>query len=137
MSVAMNERISVVTKRQGRCGSPNRPRAIGVNRPYRRSTSMFPIAPPNELRVNIRRFMRLGWLPQFALVGGIAVLFCSCEELPQQIQLPLAAVMPTPAPGWWNDQGARGEARIVVPEIEHRLAEMLDDVGAIKIDVFD
>src|SRR6266481_420079 len=30
-----------------------------------------------------------------------------------------------------------GTTRVVVPEIEHGLAEMLDDVGAIKIDVFD
>src|SRR6266404_6647414 len=30
-----------------------------------------------------------------------------------------------------------GAAGVVVPEIEHGLAEMLDDVGAIKIDVFD
>src|SRR5207244_5515361 len=30
-----------------------------------------------------------------------------------------------------------GTTRIVVPEIEHGLAEMLDDVGAVEIDVFD
>jgi lipoprotein-anchoring transpeptidase ErfK/SrfK len=77
---------------------------------------MFRIAPPNELRINIRPFMRPGWFTQFTLVGAIAVLFCSCEELPQQIQQPLAAIMPTPPPmpGWWNDEGAKGEARIVV-----------------------
>jgi lipoprotein-anchoring transpeptidase ErfK/SrfK len=77
---------------------------------------MFRIALPNELRVNIRRFMKRTRLLQFALVGAIAVLFCSCEELPQQIQQPLAAIMPTPtpAPGWWNDEGAHGEPRIVV-----------------------
>jgi lipoprotein-anchoring transpeptidase ErfK/SrfK len=104
----------MVTKRQGRGGSPNRPLAIRVNRPYH--IDMFRIAPPNELRINIRPFMRLGWFTQFTLVGAIAVLFCSCEELPQQIQQPLAAIMPTPPPmpGWWNDEGAKGEARIVV-----------------------
>src|ERR1700736_1162211 len=30
-----------------------------------------------------------------------------------------------------------GPAGVVAPEIEHRLAEMLDDIGAIKINVFD
>ena len=77
---------------------------------------MFRIAPPNELRVNIRHLMKLGRLIQFALVGAIALLVCSCEELPQQVQNPLAAVMPTPTPmpGWWNDEGGQGEARIVV-----------------------
>src|SRR5438132_5041264 len=29
-----------------------------------------------------------------------------------------------------------GTARVIVPEIEHRLAEMLNDVRAIKMDVF-
>ena len=83
---------------------------------------MFRIAPPNELRVNSRRFMRLGWPIQFALAGAIAVLFCSCEELPQQVQQPLAAIMPTPPPmpGWWNDEGASGEARIVVHLTEQK-----------------
>src|SRR2546430_3524376 len=81
---------------------------------------MFRIAPPNELRVNIRRFMKRARLLQFALVGAIGVLLCSCEELPQQIQQPLAAVMPTPAPGWWNDEGASGEPRIVVHVSEQK-----------------
>ena len=75
---------------------------------------MFRIAPPNGLRVNIRHFMKRARLLQFALVGAIGVLLCSCEELPQQIQQPLAAVMPTPAPGWWNDEGGAGPAKIVV-----------------------
>lgn len=30
-----------------------------------------------------------------------------------------------------------GATRVIVPEIEHRFAEMFDDVGAIEIDVFD
>ena len=81
---------------------------------------MFRIAPPNELRVNSRPFMKRARLLQFALVGAIAVLLCSCEELPQQIQQPLAAVMPTPAPGWWNDEGASGEPRIVVHVSEQK-----------------
>jgi lipoprotein-anchoring transpeptidase ErfK/SrfK len=81
---------------------------------------MFRVAPPNELRVNIRHFMTRNWLLQFALVGAIAALFCSCEELPQQMQNPLAAIMPTPAPGWWNDEGAGGEPRIVVQITEQK-----------------
>jgi len=91
-----------------RCGWSNQ-RDAGT------SISMFRIAPPNQLRVNMRRFMKQARLLQFALVGAIAVLFCSCEEMPQQIQKPLAAIMPTPAPGWWNDEGARGgEPRMIV-----------------------
>ena len=62
--------------------------------------------------------MKLGWLIQFALVGAIAVLFCSCEDMQQvqqQAQRTIAAVLPTPTPaGWWNDEGAHGESRIVV-----------------------
>jgi lipoprotein-anchoring transpeptidase ErfK/SrfK len=80
----------------------------------------FRIAPPNGLRVNIRHFMKRSCLLEFALVGATAVLFCSCEELPQQIQKPLAAIMPTPAPGWWNDEGAQGEPRIVVHVSEQK-----------------
>jgi hypothetical protein len=30
-----------------------------------------------------------------------------------------------------------GAARVVVPEIEHRLAEMVHDIAAVEIDVFD
>jgi lipoprotein-anchoring transpeptidase ErfK/SrfK len=84
--------------------------------------SMFRIAPPNEVRVNSRPFMKLGWFTQFTLVGAIAVLFCSCEELPQQVQQPLSAILPIPPPmpGWWNDDGAKGEARIVVHLAEQK-----------------
>jgi lipoprotein-anchoring transpeptidase ErfK/SrfK len=86
------------------------------------SIQQFRIAQPNEVRVNICRFMRLGWFTQFTLVGAIAVLFCSCEEMPQQIQQPLAAIMPTPtpAPGWWSEEGASGSARIVVHLAEQK-----------------
>jgi hypothetical protein len=42
-------------------------------------------------------------------------------------------------PGLFNLRAAilAGPARVVVPEIEHRLAERLHDVGAIEADVFD
>jgi lipoprotein-anchoring transpeptidase ErfK/SrfK len=78
--------------------------------------SIFPVEPPNELRLNIRRFMKGRWLLQFTLLGATAALFCSCEEIPQQLQQAAAAVIPTPTPmpGWWNDEGAHGEPRIVV-----------------------
>ena len=41
-------------------------------------------------------------------------------------------------PGCSNFRAAvlAGPPRVVVPEIEHRLAEMLDDVAAIEVDVF-
>lgn len=64
--------------------------------------------------------MKRGWFIQFVLAGAIAVLFCSCEELPPQVRNPLAAVMPTPAPGWWNDQGGSGSPRIVVHLAEQK-----------------
>ncbi len=78
--------------------------------------SMFTIESPNELRVNIRHFMKRGLIIQFALVGALAVLLCSCEEMPQQIQQAAAAVLPTPPPmpGWWDDSGANGDPKIVV-----------------------
>ena len=62
--------------------------------------------------------MKMTWLIRFTLVGGIAVLFCSCEDMQQiqqEAQRTLSAVMPAPTPGgWWDDSGAHGEARIVV-----------------------
>jgi len=77
---------------------------------------MFRIALLNQVRVNIRHFMKRAWIIQFALACAMAGLFCSCEEMPQQIQKPLAAIlpMPTPMPGWWDDSGAHGDPRIVV-----------------------
>jgi lipoprotein-anchoring transpeptidase ErfK/SrfK len=83
---------------------------------------MFGIAPPNQLRVNIHRFMKHRGLIQLTLSAAVAVLFCSCEEMSQQLQNPLAAVMPTPTPvpGWWDDSGASGEPRIVVHMAEQK-----------------
>ena len=41
--------------------------------------------------------------------------------------------------GLWNFMTAllAGATRVICPEILHRLAEMLDDIGTIEIDVFD
>ena len=59
----------------------------------------------------------LSWI-HVALAGAIAVLFCSCEDMQQvqqQAQRTLAAVLPAPTPGgWWEDEGAHGSPRIVV-----------------------
>jgi hypothetical protein len=78
----------------------------------------FDVAPPNQLRVNIRRSMKLRSFIQLVLPGAVAVLFCSCEDMQQvqqQAQRTLAAVLPQPTPGgWWEDEGAHGEARIVI-----------------------
>src|ERR1700693_4553479 len=84
--------------------------------------STFGIAPPNRLRVNIRSFMKHRGLTQFALSGVVALLFCSCEDMQQQLQKPLAAIMPTPTPmpGWWEDFGAHGDPRIVVNITEQK-----------------
>jgi len=89
---------------------------------FDRDFSSFTIAPPNQLRVNNRHFMKRAWIIQFALGCAMAVLFCSCEEMPQQIQKPLSAIlpMPTPMPGWWDDSGAHGDPRIVVHMAEQK-----------------
>ena len=77
--------------------------------------SIFAIETSTQLRVNIRHFMKRAWLVQIALMGAVAVLFCSCEEMPQQLKQAAAAVIPTPTPGgWWDDSGAQGEPRIVI-----------------------
>jgi lipoprotein-anchoring transpeptidase ErfK/SrfK len=48
-------------------------------------------------------------------LASTAIFLCSCEELPPQIQQPLSAILPMPSPvGWWNDEGASGQPRIVV-----------------------
>jgi lipoprotein-anchoring transpeptidase ErfK/SrfK len=63
-------------------------------------------------------------LVQFAISGAAALLFCSCEDMQQvqeQTQHALSAVMPTPTPGgWWDDAGAHGEPRIVVHIAEQK-----------------
>src|SRR2546421_11391090 len=54
-------------------------------------------------------------LIQIALMGAVAVLLCSCEEIQQPLKQAAAAVIPTPTPGgWWNDEGGHGEPRIVI-----------------------
>jgi hypothetical protein len=60
--------------------------------------------------------MKLGGLFQIAGAGAIALIVCSCEELPPGMQRPFGAVFPPPTPpsGWWNDQGISGSPRIVV-----------------------
>src|SRR6266478_3799304 len=85
---------------------------------------MFRIAPPNQLRVNIRRSMKRRSLIQIVLTGAVAVLFCSCEDMQQvqqQAQRTLSAVLPMPTPGgWWEDEDAHGDARIVVHLAEQK-----------------
>jgi hypothetical protein len=62
--------------------------------------------------------MKRLWLIPLGFSGAMALLLCSCEEMPQQMQQAAAAVMPTPTPmpGWWDDEAAHsgGEPRIVV-----------------------
>ena len=41
------------------------------------------------------------------------ILLAACEEMPQAVQRPLSAFMPTPS-GWWQDEGAPGAPKIVV-----------------------
>jgi lipoprotein-anchoring transpeptidase ErfK/SrfK len=60
--------------------------------------------------------MKYGRLIQLTVIAAAAALFCSCEELPPQMQRPLSAILPipTPAPGWWNAEGVSGSPRIMV-----------------------
>jgi hypothetical protein len=52
---------------------------------------------------------------RFHLALGLAAvgLLVGCEEMPQAIQRPLSAFMPTPS-GWWQDNGTHGAPKIVV-----------------------
>jgi hypothetical protein len=78
----------------------------------------FRIAPPNQLRVNTRHSMRWPRLVQLALAGAVAVLLSSCEDtqqVQQQAQHTLGAIMPQPTPGgWFEGEGAHGEPKIVI-----------------------
>jgi lipoprotein-anchoring transpeptidase ErfK/SrfK len=60
--------------------------------------------------------MKSSWLIHLTGLAAIALIVSGCEELPPEIKKPLAAIlpMPTPPPGWWNDEGASGSPRIVV-----------------------
>ena len=59
--------------------------------------------------------MKLNRLFQIAVLGAIALIVCSCEEIPEYVQRPFAIGYPagTP-PGWWNDEGVSGSPKIVV-----------------------
>lgn len=87
---------------------------------------MFTIASSNQLRVNIRRLMKRTSVIQLFFAGMVAILFCSCEDMQQmqrQTQQSLSAVLPIPAPtpgGWWEDEGAHGDPRIVVNLTEQK-----------------
>src|ERR1700746_1239690 len=61
-------------------------------------------------------------LSQLAVASAIAILFGSCEDMQQQMQKPLAGILPgpTPMPGWWEDSGGGGEPRIVVNLTEQK-----------------
>src|SRR5690348_863878 len=67
-----------------------------------------------------RRLMKFAPFVQLAATAAAALaLCCSCEEMDtyqQTAASAIHAVLPgqTPPPGWWNDQGGSGEARIVV-----------------------
>ena len=60
--------------------------------------------------------MKLRHLLQIAGAGAIALIVCSCEEIPPYAQEPLAGRFPwqTQPSGFWNDEGASGPPKIVV-----------------------
>ena len=60
--------------------------------------------------------MKLRHLLQIAGAGAIALIVCSCEEIPPYAQEPLAGRFPwqTQSSGFWNDEGASGPPKIVV-----------------------
>jgi len=60
--------------------------------------------------------MKLRHLLQIAGAGAIALIVCSCEEIPPYAQEPLAGRFPwqTQPSGYWNDEGVSGSPKIVV-----------------------
>ena len=60
--------------------------------------------------------MKLRHLLQIAGAGAIALIVCSCEEIPPYAQEPLAGRFPwqTQPSGYWNDEGVSGPPKIVV-----------------------
>jgi lipoprotein-anchoring transpeptidase ErfK/SrfK len=59
--------------------------------------------------------MKLGRLIQLSGATVIVVVCSSCEELPPQVQRPLSAILPMPAPtGYWEGEGVHGSPKIVV-----------------------
>jgi len=60
--------------------------------------------------------MKLRHLFQIAGAGAIALIVCSCEEIPPYAQEPLAGRFPWQAQpsGYWNDEGVSGSPKIVV-----------------------
>lgn len=59
--------------------------------------------------------MKLGSLFQIAGLVALALIVCSCEEIPPYVEHPFATGYPpgTP-PGWWNDEDVSGSPKIVV-----------------------
>lgn len=59
--------------------------------------------------------MNMAPLYRIAFFGGVLSFLCSCEELPPEMQNPLAAILPMPAPtGYWNGQDVYGSPKIVI-----------------------
>ena len=60
--------------------------------------------------------MKLCRLLQIAGACAIALIVCSCEEIPPYVQEPLAGRFPWQAQpsGYWNDEGVSGSPKIVV-----------------------
>src|SRR6266498_1465230 len=68
-------------------------------------------------RNTVRRTVRLDRLFKIAVAGLIALVICSCEEVPPYGGgLPgFAAGYPPGSPrGWWDDEGVSGSSKIVV-----------------------
>ena len=59
--------------------------------------------------------MKLDRLFQIAGLAAIALIVCSCEEIPPYMERAFAIGYPagTP-PGWWNDEDVSGSPKIVV-----------------------
>ena len=66
--------------------------------------------------------MHSGHLLRIAAAGAIGLILCGCQELPPQVQRPLAAILPRPIQpsGWWDDEGVSGPPRIVVHIAEQK-----------------
>jgi hypothetical protein len=79
------------------------------------------------------------WVCRSIFTRGIVGRFCELRNHSELTQTPYGDALERLHRLWFFDLLAAllaGAPFIVIPEIEHRLAEVLNDVGAVEMDVF-